>query len=130
MVNKVILIGNAGIEPEIRSLESGTKVARIRIATTEKYTINGERREHTEWHTVILWRSTADFAEKYIHKGTMLYIEGKIRSREKIDENGNKKNMFEIHADEVHIVRQPEAVKNSAPDAEEQAPSGGDGIPF
>lgn len=130
MVNKVILIGNAGIEPEVRSLESGTKVARIRLATTERYTINGERKEHTEWHTIILWRAAADFVEKYVHKGTMLFIEGKIRSREKTDENGNKKTSYEIHADEVHIVRQPEALKQTVQIADEPAPTGGDGIPF
>jgi len=129
MVNKVILIGNVGMEPEIRSLESGTKVARLRLATTEKFTVNGERKEHTEWHTIIIWRSSADFVEKHVHKGTTLFIEGKIRSREKTDDIGNKKTSYEIHADEVHIVRQPEALKQAASAPEEPAVQS-DGIPF
>ncbi len=135
MVNKVFLIGNTGSDPEIRSLESGVKVARIRLATTEKYNASGERKEHTEWHNVILWRVQAEFAEKYIRKGTTLFIEGKIRSRERTDENGAKRTYYEIHADEVRIVRQPDSYRNTQVVSSENeeistiAPSS-DGIPF
>lgn len=107
MVNKVILIGNVGTEPEVRALETGVKMARLRIATTERIynASTGEKREHTEWHTVVLWRGQADFAEKYIHKGSQVYVEGKIRSREWTEEaTGNKRFSVEILADEVRLL--------------------------
>lgn len=107
MVNKVILIGNVGMDPEVRALESGVKMARLRMATTERIYISstGERREHTEWHTVVLWRGQADFAEKYIRKGSQVYVEGKLRSREWTDENsGARRTVVEIVADEVRLL--------------------------
>lgn len=107
MVNKVILIGNVGMDPEVRALESGVKMARLRLATTERIYIasTGERREHTEWHTVVLWRGQADFAEKYIRKGSQVYVEGKIRSREWTDESsGARRTVVEIVADEVRLL--------------------------
>lgn len=105
MVNKVILIGNLGADPEIRTLETGVKVARLRIATTERFTNQmGERKEHTEWHTIVLWRSQADFVEKFLHKGNQVFVEGKIRTREKVDENGGKRIIYEIHAEEIRIL--------------------------
>lgn len=107
MVNKVILIGNVGTEAEVRALETGVKMARLRIATTERIynASTGEKREHTEWHTVVLWRGQADFAEKYIHKGSQVYVEGKIRSREWTEEaTGNKRYSVEILADEVRLL--------------------------
>lgn len=107
MVNKVILIGNVGTEPEVRALETGVKMARLRIATTERIynASTGEKREHTEWHTVVLWRGQADFAEKYIHKGSQVYVEGKIRSREWTEEaTGNKRFSVEILADEIRLL--------------------------
>lgn len=109
MVNKVILIGNVGAEPEVRALETGVKMARLRIATTERIynATTGEKREHTEWHTVVLWRGQADFAEKYIHKGSQVYVEGKIRSREWTEEaTGNKRYAVEILAEEVRLLGQ------------------------
>ena len=109
MVNKVILIGNVGIEPEVRALETGVKMARLRIATTERIynSSTGEKREHTEWHTIVLWRGQADFAEKYIHKGSQVYVEGKIRSREWTEEaTGNKRYSVEILADEIRLLGQ------------------------
>ena len=109
MVNKVILIGNVGVEPEVRALETGVKMARVRIATTERIynSSTGEKREHTEWHTVVLWRGQADFAEKYIHKGSQVYVEGKIRSREWTEEaTGNKRYTVEILADEIRLLGQ------------------------
>lgn len=107
MVNKVILIGNVGADPEIRCLESGIKMARIRIATTERYfsSTSNEKREHTEWHSVTLWRSQADFAERYIQKGTQVYVEGKIRSREFTDmTTGYRRTVIEIHADDIKTL--------------------------
>ena len=91
----------------VRALESGVKMARLRLATTERIYIasTGERREHTEWHTVVLWRGQADFAEKYIRKGSQVYVEGKIRSREWTDESsGARRTVVEIVADEVRLL--------------------------
>ena len=86
MINKVILIGNVGADPEIRTLESGVKMARIRVATTERiYNREAqESRDHTEWHSVVLWRNLADVADRFIRKGSQVYIEGRLRSRPSI----------------------------------------------
>lgn len=107
MVNKVILIGNVGADPEVRTLENGTKVARIRVATTERIfnRETQERRDHTEWHNVTLWRGLADVADKYIRKGSQVYIEGKIRSREWDDAaTGQKRYGMDIIADVMNML--------------------------
>lgn len=107
MVNKVILIGHVGAEPEVRALETGNKMAKVRVATTERIynAATGEKREHTEWHTVVLWRGQADFAERYIRKGAQIYVEGKIRSREWMEEaTGNKRYAVEILSEEVRLL--------------------------
>lgn len=82
-VNKVILVGNLGKDPEVRHLESGAVVTSFPIATSETYKDRntGERREQTEWHNIVLWRGLAEVAEKYLHKGDQVYIEGKLRTR-------------------------------------------------
>lgn len=82
-VNKVIIVGRLGRDPEVRHLESGASVANFSVATSEVYKdrTTGERREQTEWHNVVLWRGLADVAEKYLNKGDMVYIEGKLRTR-------------------------------------------------
>ena len=82
-VNKVILIGRLGKDPEVRNLESGATVANFSMATTETYKdkTTGERKEITEWHNIVLWRGLADVAAKYLHKGDLVYIEGKLRTR-------------------------------------------------
>jgi single-strand DNA-binding protein len=82
-VNKVIIVGNLGKDPEVRHLESGVAVANFPVATSETYRDrnSGEKREQTEWHNVVLWRGLAEVAEKYLHKGDMVYIEGKLRTR-------------------------------------------------
>lgn len=82
-VNKVIIVGRLGKDPEVRHLESGAAVANFPVATSEVYKDRntGERREQTEWHNVVLWRGLADIAEKYLHKGDMIYVEGKLRTR-------------------------------------------------
>ena len=81
MVNKVILIGNVGVDPEVRTLESGAKVARVRLATTERLFDRqaNETKEHTEWHTITLWRGLADVVDRYVNKGSQIYIEGRLR---------------------------------------------------
>lgn len=105
MVNKVILVGNLGKDPEVRHLEGGTKVATVTLATTEKYTNkNGERVSQTEWHNVVLWRGLADIAEKYLRKGNQIYVEGKIRTRSWDDQTGNKRYTTEIIADNMTML--------------------------
>lgn len=83
-VNKVILVGNLGKDPEVRHLESGVPVASFSVATSESYNDrnSGEKKTVTEWHNVVLWRGLAEVAEKYLHKGDQVYIEGKLRTRQ------------------------------------------------
>ncbi len=105
MLNKAMLIGNVGKDPEVRHLEGGTMVATISVATTERYKDkNGEAREQTEWHNVVFWRNLAEFAEKYLHKGMQVYVEGKIRSRSWEDHTGQKRYTTEIVADVVRLL--------------------------
>ncbi len=104
-VNKVILVGNLGIDPEIRTLESGAKVARLRIATSESYTNKeGIKVENTEWHTVTMWRALADIAEKYLAKGKQVYVEGKLRTRSWKDAEGNDRYSTEVVADNMQML--------------------------
>ena len=105
MINKVILVGNVGQDPEVRSLETGVKVARIRLATTERMfnRQTNETTEHTEWHTVTLWRGLAEVVDKYVHKGSQIYIEGRLRSRE-WEQDGQKRYATEIVADELKLL--------------------------
>ncbi|MDX1652164.1 MAG: single-stranded DNA-binding protein [Brumimicrobium sp.] len=100
-VNKVILIGNLGKDPEVRSLENGTKLVRFSIATSENYTdkTTGEKREITDWHNIVVWRGLADVAEKYLTKGTKVYVEGKLKTRSWQDETGATKYATEVVAD-------------------------------
>ena len=108
MINKVILVGNVGQDPEIRytgDANNGAKVATLRLATTERYRDrNGNLQEHTEWHSVVVWRNTADVVEKYVRKGSQLYIEGKLRTRSWDDQNGNKRYVTEILADTLQLL--------------------------
>ena len=113
MINKVILIGNVGQDPEVRytgDASNGAKVATIRLATTERYRDrNGNPQEHTEWHNVVVWRNQADVVEKYVKKGTQLYIEGRIRTRTWDDQSGNKRYSTDIVADTLQLLgRRPE----------------------
>ena len=108
MVNKVILVGNVGQDPEVRytgDASNGAKVATIRLATSERYKDkSGMLQEHTEWHTVVAWRYTADVVEKYVKKGTQIYVEGKLRTRSWEDQTGNKRYVTEIMADTLQLL--------------------------
>ncbi|MDR0983279.1 MAG: single-stranded DNA-binding protein [Culturomica sp.] len=105
MVNKVILIGNVGADPEVKFLDGGVAVTTVRLATSETYkNKNGEKVEQTEWHNVVLWRGLAEIAEKYIKKGMKLYIEGRLRTRSWDDQSGNKRFTTEIYADSMQIL--------------------------
>ena len=145
-VNKVILVGNVGKDPEIRHLDSGVAVASFSLATSESYTAkNGERVTTTEWHNIVLWRGLAEVAEKYIKKGSRLYLEGKITSRQ-YEKDGQTKYFTEIVANNMVMLdsrnTQKEAVDNSgqaqaevkptAPASETPADDGGndEDLPF
>lgn len=105
MVNKVILIGNVGADPEVRYLDGGVAVANLRLATTESYkNKNGEKVDQTEWHSIVLWRGLAEIVEKYVKKGMRLYIEGRIRTRSWDDQNGTKRYTTEIYADNLQML--------------------------
>ena len=107
-LNKVMLIGPG----------NNVKVATVRLATTERYRDrNGEQRENTEWHTVVLWRNNADVAEKYVHKGSQIYIEGKLRTRQWTDQTGNKRYTTEVVADTLQLL-------GKRPEGESQAQGG------
>lgn len=104
-VNKVILIGNVGKDPDIRYLDSGVAIARFPLATSETYkNKEGEKVTTTEWHNLVLWRGLAEVAEKYVKKGSQLFIEGRIRTRSYDDKEGNKKYVTEIVADTMQML--------------------------
>ncbi|MBN1131620.1 MAG: single-stranded DNA-binding protein [Bacteroidales bacterium] len=104
-VNKVILIGNVGKDPETRYLDEGVAVSKFPLATSEVYrNKEGEKVTTTEWHNVVLWRGLAQVAEKYVKKGTQLYIEGRIRTRSYDDRDGNKKYFTEIVGDIMQML--------------------------
>jgi len=110
-VNKVILIGNLGREPEVRHLESGRAVANFPIATSETYkNREGERVTHTEWHNIVLWTPLAEIAEKYLNKGKQVYIEGRLTTRSYEDKDGNKKYITEVVGQNLTMLgAKPEA---------------------
>jgi len=111
-LNKVMLIGNVGNDPEIRYLDSNpqgpqgnAKVASFRLATTERYRDrNGETRENTEWHNIVAWRNNADVIEKFVHKGTQIYVEGKLRTRKWTDRDGKDRYTTEIQVDNLQLL--------------------------
>ena len=104
-VNKVILIGNLGSDPEVRYLEGGSTVARFNIATSESYTNKGgERVEQTEWHRIELWDRLAQIAEKYLRKGNSVYIEGRIRSENWTDKEGQQRTGITIRANNMTLL--------------------------
>lgn len=105
-VNRVILLGNVGSEPELRYFEGGRVRARIRLATSEAFrNRQGNRQEHTEWHTVCFWDSSAKLVEQYVHKGSQLYIEGRLRNQRWQDKEGNARSAAEVHVDSFRIIR-------------------------
>lgn len=104
-VNKAILIGNVGKDPEVRYLEGGMSVANFSLATTEVYkNKNGEKVSQTEWHNIVAWRNLAELAEKYISKGRQIYVEGRITTRTWDDKDGNKRYTTEIVANAIRLL--------------------------
>ena len=108
-LNKVMLIGNLGKDPEIKHFEGGNMLARFPLATSETYTNRqtNERVTQTEWHTIVLRRGLAEVAEKYVRKGDKIFIEGRIRTRSWDDASGDKKYATEIHADNMTMLGGP-----------------------
>jgi single-strand DNA-binding protein len=106
-INKVILVGNLGQDPETRTTPGGTTVTNIRIATTEAWRDkqSGEQKEQTEWHTVVLWNKLGEIAAEYLRKGSQVYIEGRLRTRKWQDKaTGNDRYTTEIQADEMQML--------------------------
>lgn len=105
-INKVILVGNLGKDPEVRYLEGGTAVANFPIATSETYKDknSGERKTNTEWHNIVLWRGLAEIAEKYLKKGAQVYIEGKLQTRQWQDKDGNNRYTTEVVGNNLQML--------------------------
>ena len=137
-VNKVILVGNLGKDPEVRHLDNGITVANFSLATTESYTNKqGERVNQTEWHNIVLWRGLADVAEKYLKKGNSIYVEGKISTRKWEDKEGNTRYSTDIIADKMTMLGSKPENSNTATESSvsstEPTPSedsGNDDLPF
>lgn len=133
-VNKVILVGNLGKDPEVRHLEGGSVVANFPLATSEVYKDkSGNRNEQTEWHNIVLWRGLAEVAEKYLKKGMTIYIEGKLRTRSWDDKEGNKRYTTEVIGDTFTILSKKEnsSSGNTNNDDNNNAPvKTGDDLPF
>ena len=104
-INKVILLGNTGKDPEYKTLQDGTPVAKLTLATTEAYRLkNGETQTKTEWHTIIAWRGLATLVNDFVRKGSLLYVEGKLNTRNFEDTEGQKKYVTEVVADQILLL--------------------------
>lgn len=103
-VNKVILVGHLGKDPEVRHLDGNVTVASFPLATSESYSKDGKRVEQTEWHNIVMWRGLAEVAAKYLQKGKLVYIEGKLRTRSFEDKEGHKKYNTEIVAENFTVL--------------------------
>lgn len=141
-VNKAILVGRLGKDPEVRNLENGAVVANFTMATSETYKdrVTGEKKEITDWHNIVLWRGLAEVAQKYLHKGDMVYIEGKIRTRS-WEKEGITRYTTEIIADEMTMLSTQRGGNTSSGDSgysgtakgggqENFSNSGSDDLPF
>lgn len=124
-INKVILVGNLGKDPEIRTLESGVKIARFSLATTESYNDRntGQRVDQTEWHNIVLWRGLAEIAEKYLRKGNQVYIEGKLQTRSYQDKDGITKYSTEIVGQNMNMLGGRPATSDQSYNSQPQAAS-------
>jgi single-strand DNA-binding protein len=129
-VNKVILVGNVGKDPEVKHLENDLSFAKFPLATSERFkTKTGERAERTEWHNVVVWRGLAKVVEDYVKKGTQLYIEGRIQTRKYQDKDGNDRYITEIVADNMQMLGRKSsdegapAVQSSATVQDSEAPT-------
>lgn len=118
-VNRVMLIGNLGKDPDLQFLEGNIAVAKFSLATTESYKDkNGKLMSQTEWHTVVLWRGLAELAQKYLHKGSLVYIEGRLKTRSWEDKDHNKKFATEIVGDNLIMLDKRSEGTHAGGDAE------------
>ncbi|MFM7007271.1 MAG: single-stranded DNA-binding protein [Flavobacteriales bacterium] len=142
-INKVILIGNLGKDPDVRRLENGAVVASFPLATSEIYTDkqSGEKKEITDWHDIVLWRGLAEVAEKYLRKGTKIYVEGKLKKRSWTDKEGQMRYATEVIGDDLTILSRAEQQERSSNYSNEGKPNppaplsglasdSGDNLPF
>ena len=115
-VNKVILIGNLGKDPEVRHLENGAVVANFSIATSETYMDKntGQKVENTDWHDIVVWRGLAEVVEKYVKKGHKVYVEGKLKKRSWQDKEGITRYSTEVIADEMTMLSSPGGLEDTA----------------
>ncbi len=116
-INKVILIGNLGADPEIRYTPSGTAVANFSVATSEKWVNKqGEKQERTEWHRIVAWGKLGEFCGQYLAKGKQVYVEGRLRTRSWEDRDGNKRWTTEVIAQRLQLLGPPEAAPSPPPE--------------
>ena len=132
-INKVILVGNVGRDPEVKSLQSGTRLATFSLATTDRRSKDENGNPRTEWHNLVVWGPLVDVVEKYISKGKQLYIEGQIRTRTWEPEAGQKKYFTEIHVQQMEMLGGRGASDGGGP--RDPGPGGGfpddtDDVPF
>lgn len=133
MINKAILIGNLGADPEVRYTQSGTAVANFTLATTESWTKDGNKEEKTEWHKIVAFARLGEICGEYLSKGSRVYIEGRIQTRQWEDKDGNKRYTTEIVAREMKMLT-PRGTTSTDSGYDEQPPlpepSMGDDVPF
>ncbi|MDT3403872.1 single-stranded DNA-binding protein [Mucilaginibacter terrae] len=136
-INKVILVGHLGKDPEIRYLEGNVSVASFPLATSETFNKDGRKVEQTEWHNIVMWRGLADVAAKYLQKGKLVYIEGKLRTRSFEDKTGIKKYTTEIVAENFTVLGRKsdfddnkQTVKSEDADADYDRSTEADNLPF
>jgi single-strand DNA-binding protein len=137
-INKVILVGNLGRDPEVKTTEQGIRIAKFSLATTEVYRDkDGSRKEQTEWHNVVAWRNHADYCERNLKKGSTVYLEGKLHTRNWEDQNKVKQYRTEVVVDNLLVLGNRKEYQGSelhSPGEEEQGshadPSDMDGLPF
>ncbi len=136
-VNKVILLGNLGRDPEVRFTQGGTPVANFTMATTDRWSDpSGEKKEKTEWHRIVVWGKQAEIAGEYLRKGRPVFVEGSLQTREWTDRDGNKRTTTEVRAQRLQLLGRPDdrAPATTGAAVEETAePSGAfaeDDIPF
>ena len=118
-INKVIIVGNLGNDPEIRTMPTGEQIANITVATSESWTDknSGEKKTQTEWHRIVLYRRLAEIAAQYLHKGSQVYIEGRLKTRKWQDNNGQDRYTTEIQGDNLQMLggRNQDAAQNQSP---------------
>jgi len=129
-VNKVVLIGNLGKDPDVQFLEGNIGVAKFPLATTETYKDrNGKLISQTEWHTVVLWRGLAELAQKYLHKGSLIFIEGRLHTRNWEDKEGNKKFATEVVGDNLIMLDKRGEVQSTPGNSNDAIEGFGDNTP-